>query len=120
MSDSALPVRPAGPRVTVDVDEIRSVVGFYRAAATVVGDAADRIGADELGEWAGADYSDMGRRYRDMGRVIADRLAEQSRAARRLADTLDRGVTTLVDTDAEIGDDLRGRGRHRADESGGR
>ncbi|RPA12158.1 hypothetical protein [Gordonia sp. OPL2] len=119
MSENALPARPTGPGVTVDVDEVRSVVGFYRSASVVVGDAAARIGADELGEWAGADYAEMGRRYRDMGRVIAERLTEQSRAARRLADALDRGITTLVDTDAEIGDHLR-EARPCADESGAR
>ncbi|AZG44958.1 hypothetical protein [Gordonia insulae] len=102
--------------MTVDTDEVARVVGFYHRAAEVVGAAADDIRRHDLGGWAvGEDYRELGDRYREMGRVIADRLTEQSRAAGRLSDTLGRGLSTLIAADHEAADDVgRAAGRRRA------
>ena len=104
--------------VTVDVDEVRSVVAFYRHAAEVVGSASSSIRDHELGTWAaGEEYRELGERYRDMGRVITDRLGEQARAAAHLADVLDDGMSRLVGADAELGMEVRA-GRHRGPADG--
>ncbi|MEE3848899.1 hypothetical protein VZC37_01040 [Gordonia sp. LSe1-13] len=87
-------------RTAVDVDEVSGVVAFYQRAADVVGTAARDLHAHEFGDWAiGPDYHDMGERYRDMGRTLADRLAEQADAADRLASALHHAMTSLVRAD---------------------
>ncbi|GAB89830.1 hypothetical protein [Gordonia rhizosphera] len=99
----------ADVQVSIDADEVREVVDFYRRAAHVVGAAAGDLNAHDLGSWAvGEEYRELGERYREMGRVIADRLAEQARAADRLAEHLHRGMTALIDTDTESARDVSG------------
>ncbi|MGV9710579.1 hypothetical protein ACWDTI_07935 [Gordonia sp. NPDC003424] len=94
-------------RLFIDADEIADVVSFYRSAAEVVGAAAADLGAEELGDWAlDDDYRELGDRYREMGRIIALRLAEQSVAADRLSIALEHGLTVLTDADSDIRHDL--------------
>ncbi|MFW0796131.1 hypothetical protein AAFP30_20125 [Gordonia sp. CPCC 205515] len=94
-------------RLFIDVDEVTEVVSFYRCAAEVVGAAASDLGAGDLGDWALDDqYRELGDRYREMGRVIAARLAEQSVAADRLSMALEQGLTALTESDADLRDDL--------------
>ncbi|MEE4022367.1 hypothetical protein V1Y59_04685 [Gordonia sp. PKS22-38] len=105
-------------RTAVDVDEVSGVVAFYQRAADVVGSAARDLQAHEFGDWAiGPDYHDMGERYRDMGRMLADRLAEQADAADRLAAALHHAMTSLIRTDEIAEASIRSAG---AEEAGSR
>ncbi|GAA3726686.1 hypothetical protein [Gordonia hankookensis] len=110
----------ADSQMSVDVDEVSKVVAFYRRAADVVGSAADDIRRHELGRWAlGEEYREMGARYREMGRVITERLTDQAHAADRLADALGRGIAMIDTADADNATGLtRTVGGHRSDGSG--
>ncbi|MFW0784403.1 hypothetical protein AAFP35_07745 [Gordonia sp. CPCC 206044] len=102
----------AEAEMSVDVDEVREVVSFYRRAASAVGTAAADIGTHDLGSWAvGDEYRDLGERFREMGRILADRLGEQARAADRLADALHRGMAAIVDADVAVAGDVTRAGR---------
>ena len=93
----------AGERLRVDVDQVHGVVSFYRRASLVVGAAASDMESAAFGTWcSGEAYATLAERYIAMGDHLAQRLRAQSVAAADLADTLERGITSLDDADAEL------------------
>lgn len=98
----------ARPDVAIDTAQVAQIVDFYRQASQVVATASDHLRSHRFGTWVtGADYRELGERFVTMSAVIADRLAEQSVAATRLAEELDRASSAVTSADAEAAHMLR-------------
>lgn len=93
----------ADGEMRVDVGAVRDTIIFYRGFAAVAGAVATDLAGHEFASWGGGPGGELLRqRLSQMARRMSENLRTDGSDGETVADNLDRGLSLIEDTDAEI------------------